>query len=52
VISRALAQSGRPLEIPAILRWLLRFRAVRYIPARLFGYSFRREQVRTGGSLP
>jgi 2-polyprenyl-6-methoxyphenol hydroxylase-like FAD-dependent oxidoreductase len=52
VISRALAQSGHPLEIPAILRWLLRFRAVRQIPARLFGYGFRREHVRTGGHLP
>jgi 2-polyprenyl-6-methoxyphenol hydroxylase-like FAD-dependent oxidoreductase len=52
VISRALAQSGRPLEIPAILRWLLRFRVVRQIPARLFGYGFRREHVRTGGHLP
>jgi 2-polyprenyl-6-methoxyphenol hydroxylase-like FAD-dependent oxidoreductase len=52
VISRALAQSGRPLEIPAILRWLLRFRVVRQIPARLFGYGFRREHVHTGGHLP
>jgi 2-polyprenyl-6-methoxyphenol hydroxylase-like FAD-dependent oxidoreductase len=52
VISRALAQSGRPLEIPAILRWLLRFRSVRHIPARLFGYGFRREHVRTSENLP
>lgn len=51
VISRALAQSGRSLEIPAILRWLLRFRAVRHIPARLFGYGFRREHVRAGGNF-
>lgn len=51
VISRALAQSGRPPRVPAILRWLLRFRAVRHIPARLFGYGFRREHVRTGGNF-
>jgi hypothetical protein len=27
------------------LRWLLGFRAVRQIPARLFGYGLRREHV-------
>ncbi len=47
VISRALVQSERSPEIPAFLRWLLRFRWVRQIPARLFGYGFRREHVRT-----
>jgi 2-polyprenyl-6-methoxyphenol hydroxylase-like FAD-dependent oxidoreductase len=52
VITRALAQSGRPLEIPMILRWLLRFRPVRHIPARLFGYGFCREHVRTSGNSP
>jgi 2-polyprenyl-6-methoxyphenol hydroxylase-like FAD-dependent oxidoreductase len=52
VITRALAQSGHPLEIPPMLRWLLRFRPVRHIPARLFGYGFRREHVRTGVSSP
>jgi 2-polyprenyl-6-methoxyphenol hydroxylase-like FAD-dependent oxidoreductase len=52
VITRALAQSGRPLEIPPMLRWLLRFRLVRHIPARLFGYGFRREHVRTSVSFP
>jgi 2-polyprenyl-6-methoxyphenol hydroxylase-like FAD-dependent oxidoreductase len=48
IISQALAQSGKPLEIPALLSWLLQFRAVRHIPARLFGYGFRREHVCTG----
>lgn len=46
VISRALSQSGRLPQIPATLRWLLRFRAVRHLPARLFGYGIRREHVR------
>ncbi|HET8700782.1 MAG TPA: FAD-dependent oxidoreductase [Nitrococcus sp.] len=52
VISRALAQSGRPLEMPAMLRWLLRLQPVRQIPARLFGYGFRRERVRTAELPP
>ncbi len=43
VISAVL--SSRPLRIPALLRWLLGFRAVRQIPARLFGYGLRREHV-------
>lgn len=46
VISRALSQSGRLPKIPALIRWLLRFRAVRHLPARLFGYGIRREHVR------
>ncbi|MGH8742589.1 MAG: FAD-dependent oxidoreductase, partial [Burkholderiales bacterium] len=45
VISAVL--SNRPPQIPALLRWLLQFRAVRQIPARLFGYGLRRERVRT-----
>jgi 2-polyprenyl-6-methoxyphenol hydroxylase-like FAD-dependent oxidoreductase len=48
VVSRALAQSGRPLKMPALVRWLLKFRFIRQIPARLFGYGIRREHVRTG----
>ena len=43
VISAVL--SSRPLRIPPLLRWLLGFRAVRQIPARLFGYGLRREHV-------
>ena len=46
VISRALeAKDG--IEIPALLRWLLQFRIVRQVPARIIGYGFRREHVRT-----
>jgi 2-polyprenyl-6-methoxyphenol hydroxylase-like FAD-dependent oxidoreductase len=47
VISRALSQSAPLPQIPAIIRWLLRFRVVRNLPARLFGYGFRREHVHT-----
>jgi 2-polyprenyl-6-methoxyphenol hydroxylase-like FAD-dependent oxidoreductase len=47
VISRALADSGKPLRVPGWLRWLLRFRTVRHLPAWLFGYGWRRESVRT-----
>ena len=35
---------NRPPRIPALVRWLLRFRAVRNIPARLLGYGLRRER--------
>jgi 2-polyprenyl-6-methoxyphenol hydroxylase-like FAD-dependent oxidoreductase len=51
LISKALAQSGDAPNVPAILRWLLRFRVVRNIPARLIGYGFRAEHVRTGENL-
>ena len=46
VISRALSHADKPMELPALLRWLLRFRVVRNIPARLMGYGVRREHVR------
>jgi len=45
VISRVLAAQGEPPGIPRILRWLLRFRSVRNIPARIIGYGFNREDV-------
>ncbi len=48
IVSRALEQSGKRARIPALLRWLLGFRSVRHIPARLFGYGIRQEHVRTG----
>jgi 2-polyprenyl-6-methoxyphenol hydroxylase-like FAD-dependent oxidoreductase len=35
---------NRPPRIPVLLRWLLRFRTVRNIPARLLGYGVRRER--------
>jgi 2-polyprenyl-6-methoxyphenol hydroxylase-like FAD-dependent oxidoreductase len=47
LISRVLEQSGKPPRVPTLLRFLLGFRAVRHIPARLFGYGLRREHVRT-----
>ncbi|MGH8165094.1 MAG: FAD-dependent monooxygenase, partial [Rhodanobacteraceae bacterium] len=50
IISRALEQSGKPPNVPALLRWLLGFRAVRHIPARLFGYGIRQEHVHTDSS--
>jgi 2-polyprenyl-6-methoxyphenol hydroxylase-like FAD-dependent oxidoreductase len=51
LISKALAQSGDAPNVPAFLRWLLRFRVVRNIPARLIGYGVRAEHVRTGKNL-
>lgn len=48
LISRALQDSGKPARLPAALRILLGFRAVRHIPARLFGYGLRQEHVRCG----
>lgn len=44
VISRALNQEELP-KIPWILRWLLKFRIIRNIPARVIGYGFNRERV-------
>ena len=47
VIARALS-STEQLDLPKLLQWLLRFRAVRNIPARVMGYGIRREHVRSG----
>lgn len=47
LIRRVLEQRDTPVQVPALLRWLLSFRAVRHIPARLFGYGLRQEHVRT-----
>jgi len=47
IIARILEESSAPPRIPALLRALLRFRAVRRIPARLMGYGIRRERVRS-----
>lgn len=52
LITKALEESGDTPRVPAILRWLLRFRAVRNIPARLVGYGIRREHVRTDQFSP
>ena len=51
LISRALQDGGQPPRVPAIMRFLLGFRAVRHIPARLFGYGLRQEHVRCGPPL-
>jgi 2-polyprenyl-6-methoxyphenol hydroxylase-like FAD-dependent oxidoreductase len=47
LISRVLEQSGEPPRVPAPLRFLLDFRSVRHLPARLFGYGLRQEHVHT-----
>ncbi|WIG55523.1 MAG: FAD-dependent oxidoreductase [Rhodanobacteraceae bacterium] len=47
LISRVLEQSGKPPRVPAWLRFLLGFRAIRHIPARLLGYGLRQEHVHT-----
>jgi 2-polyprenyl-6-methoxyphenol hydroxylase-like FAD-dependent oxidoreductase len=45
---------GAPMDVLwfRLLRWLLRFRTVRNLPARLIGYGFRREHVQTGECPP
>jgi 2-polyprenyl-6-methoxyphenol hydroxylase-like FAD-dependent oxidoreductase len=45
VIAHALGSTQQP-ELPKLLRWILGFRAVRHIPARVLGYGVRREHVR------
>ncbi len=47
LISKALVDSGKTPEVPALLRWLLRYRWVRNVPARIIGYGFCREHVNT-----
>jgi len=47
LISRVLEQSDEPPRVPALLRFLLGFRTVRHLPARLFGYGLRQEHVHT-----
>lgn len=45
LISRILRNSDTPPAMPALLRFLLGFRVIRNIPARLIGYGWRREHV-------
>ncbi len=47
LIAPALAQANneKPLVLPPIARFLLRFKLIRSIPARLFGLGIRREHV-------
>ncbi|HLI17689.1 MAG TPA: FAD-dependent oxidoreductase [Rhodanobacteraceae bacterium] len=50
LISRVLETSGEAPRVPALLRFLFRFRAIRHRPARLFGYGLRQEHVHTPAS--
>ena len=45
--TRVLQAEGPAPRLPAALRWLLGFRAVRRVPARLVGYGVRPEHVRS-----
>jgi 2-polyprenyl-6-methoxyphenol hydroxylase-like FAD-dependent oxidoreductase len=47
VIAPALQHRDTPPRLPGVVRWLLGFRAVRSLPARLFGLGIRREHVRS-----
>jgi len=44
-LSAVLAAKGQAPKIPAPIRWLLKFRVLRNIPARIIGYGFDREDV-------
>lgn len=45
VVSRILGSKDKPPRIPAPIRFLLKFRRVRNIPARIIGYGFNREDI-------
>ena len=47
VVAPALQGGATTPRLPAVMRWLLRWRVVRSIPARLFGLGIRREHVRS-----
>jgi 2-polyprenyl-6-methoxyphenol hydroxylase-like FAD-dependent oxidoreductase len=49
VIAPALQPRDTPPRLPGLVRWLLGFRVVRSLPARLFGLGIRREHVRSSG---
>jgi hypothetical protein len=40
-----LAAKGEAPKTPALIRWLLKFRMLRNIPARVIGYRFDREDL-------
>ncbi|MBP6019048.1 MAG: FAD-dependent oxidoreductase [Burkholderiaceae bacterium] len=42
----SLHDDGQPLVLPAAVKWLLRWRLIRSIPARVFGVGFFREHVK------
>jgi 2-polyprenyl-6-methoxyphenol hydroxylase-like FAD-dependent oxidoreductase len=48
VIDPVLNTAGPPPKLPPLLKFLLKFRFVRHIPARLFGRGVRREKLRLG----
>ena len=52
VVSRALASTSDITRLPALFRFLLRFRLVRNIPARVIGYGIRREHVHIAPAPP
>jgi 2-polyprenyl-6-methoxyphenol hydroxylase-like FAD-dependent oxidoreductase len=52
VVSRALASTSDITQLPALLRFILKFRFVRHIPARLIGYGIRREHVHIAPAPP
>ena len=45
IIRKVLERSGEPPSMPRLLRWLLRYRVLRRLPASLIGYGWRRERV-------
>jgi 2-polyprenyl-6-methoxyphenol hydroxylase-like FAD-dependent oxidoreductase len=45
VLSAVLASTDEPPRLPMLVRWLLKFRIVRNIPARILGYGFDRADV-------
>ena len=45
IIAPALGAQGGPPDAPVLLRWLMRFHAIRALPARLIGLGFRRERA-------
>lgn len=47
VISGALGSGSELPKIPGFARWLVQFRRIRNIPARIIGYGFGREHVDT-----
>ena len=47
ILSAVLEAKDRPPELPALVRWLLRYRVIRNIPARVIGYGFGRQDVET-----
>lgn len=47
LLSKLLSGPAKAPHVPWLLRGLLRFRAVRRLPARLIGYGLRREHVQT-----